>query len=220
MRDKILILVNLLLILVCVGCVCYLAMADYVEPPEIEQARKLVKDIQDIERQKHAEGLLGRSETSHSTRPEANQPGRPNAPLQARSESDHNPPVTALTPKPSQPLIAPRPPGPVYPNLGINIFVSLFQPTPTPTPPPTPTPAPPDLTSAVYSWELRSLDPSKASFEEKRTQETFELEVGGPAHDAVDSSNRPLQVKLISVDLNEFKAVLGYENQTVTKSMQ
>jgi hypothetical protein len=126
----------------------------------------------------------------------------------------------------------PLPPPPVHetpakPNVYANInnkknpFEPFYTPTPTPVPTPTPTPVPADLGLAVANWQLQSLDENKATFTDPQTNDTFEMTVGGPLREAKDNQNRVLHVKLVSVDLNETKAMLGCTEspQTVPKQL-
>lgn len=177
-HDKILAIVNLLLIIASGSCIYYLATANYVKPAELAEAKRFIDD-----------------------------PGR-TVPV---TDTSHHPIVTAPVP---QDTPAPKD----YPNLARNVFQPFFTPTPTPTPPPTATPEPPDLNTATFSWQIRALDEGKATFEDPRTNDVFDMTVGGPPHVAKDGKDREVQVQLISVDTNEAKVVLGFQGQTAPKN--
>ena len=167
MNQRILTLINLLLLIICAGCIYYLATATYYEPKEIRQVR----------------GELEKIESSYE-------------------------PETPITP-----------PGDVspYPPLNLKktiLMKELYTPTPTPEPSPSPTPEPPDLYSAVVSWQMISIiDETTVEFEETRAEEAdiFIMEVGGPPRTATDKKERELEVRLLSVDLDEFTATVGFE---------
>jgi hypothetical protein len=185
MQDRILNALNAILILICVGCVWYLATAHYVEPVEIAQAPAVVKPA--------GAKPAGAKPT---TKPNRKKPGAPVS-------------ETSLQAQPDVPVSIPKT-GPMDPKLTKNPFFPLYTPTPTPTPTPAPTPPPADLDTAVYSWQVRELGENKVTFEDTRTPgETFELTVGGPGRKAMDSAQRSLEVKLLSVDLGSLKATVG-----------
>lgn len=172
MQDRILWIVNGLLVVLCVGFIVYLATEKYVEPEEVRQAQAWMEN---------------------------------------ETKSGKDVPLPAMNTGGPRDYVA---------MSSKNVLQPLYTPTPTPTPSPTPTPAPADLATAVYAWQVQELAPDKATFVDQRSQEVFDMTVGGPPKESVDNSGRPVQVKLVSVDLNAFKAVLGYENQTQEKAFQ
>jgi hypothetical protein len=109
----------------------------------------------------------------------------------------------------------PRPVTRQHSHLQKNVFQSLFTPTPTPTPTPAPPPPKGNLDTATFGWQVSSLEENKATFIDTREQppEPFEMTVGGPPKEAKDKAQLPVQVQLIAVDLTEFKAILGFEDQ-------
>lgn len=163
MQNRLLTLINVLLVLVCAGCIYYLVNYSYQEP--------------------NIEKIASVTETNH---------GGP--------ESSYAPP--SATP------VGQTPEGP---DPGKNVFRDLFTPTPTPEPTPTPTPAPPDLTTAVYGWQVTSLDEGKAGLKDKNGQE-FEMQVGGQPHESPDGSGRPVFIQLKAVDLEGMKVTLGTDD--------
>lgn len=89
----------------------------------------------------------------------------------------------------------------------------LYTPTPTPTPPP-PTPVPEGkLAEGVYAWKVMSLDTNTADFIDERTKENFRMTVGGETRTVYDKHKRPVEVKLLKVDMSALNCTLGFKDQ-------
>ena len=130
----------------------------------------------------------------------------------SKSETELGAPETPMTPLSANPD---------YAALVRKDFMKvLYTPTPTPTPTPSPTPEPPNLFDAVASWNVVSMDTGWAELEETRegAEETFELTVGGAPKVATDRKDREVEVRLESVDMDEWNITLafgqGEEKQT------
>lgn len=187
MRNRILPIINILLLCVCGWCIYRLATYEYQKPREIAQAEEILTD-----------GVKG--------------PGPTDSETSAGGEAKVVPPGSTPT----------QTPQPSPPELNKPMFVAIWTATPTPTPTPSPTPAPPDLKSAAEGFEITSIDGDKVEFVDKRSPgatETFILTVGGPPKATVDAQNKPIEVQLIAVDTTNNKVTLGYQTQTVEKSM-
>jgi hypothetical protein len=86
-------------------------------------------------------------------------------------------------------------------------------PTPTPTTPPPPTPtAPADLAQAISGvWVMQYVDTGLAAFQDSGSNEFFDIKVGESRQ--VQWGKYTLDVKLKSVNLEEFSATVGFEDQ-------
>jgi hypothetical protein len=173
MPNRLLTLLNIVLVLVCIGSLYYLVTARYEQPNEIRKAQ----------RELASQETAPATDTSYGS------------------------------------IIAETPMAPVAGALGKPMMKDLYTPTPSPTPAPTPPPPPPNLEQAVARWVITSImDDNNVEFQDSGTQETFTMTVGGEAKEVPDAGGRPVKVELVSVDMTELKATLGFEGQKVVKS--
>lgn len=214
MRNRILPIVNLLLILVCAGCIFYLTTRKYVQPDEIAQAETLLKEAN------KGEPRATTGENPGGTEPVAN-------PSPNGTESDFNKTDTIYrSSRPRAPKKTGKAPESSTPTrdtawIQKEIFPAIWTPTPTPTPTPSPTPAPPDLNSVAVALAILSIDGNTVEFQDKRKENSdpISMTVGGKPWETVDKDNKPITITLVSVDQDNARVMIGFAGNTTWVNM-
>lgn len=197
MRNRILPMINFLLVLACGGCIWFLATQSYERPRDIADAEKLLRGATVIPAPGETQYGGGGAETTYATNAAGGE---------TRYGAAVRPPKEAKTP---------------LARAEKSMMLPIWSPSPTPTPTPSPTPAPPDLASAQQNWDITSIDGIKVEFVDKRSQgasETFVLTAGGPGRATIDKDNKVIEIRVLSVDSVNMKVMLGFETQTFEKA--